>query len=458
MDNTEYIYKEQKTEYRSVIKNTVAATLIGLVVVALVVYGIYFSVKSHKQEIVLQNYAEQSFVNMIEYVNSAEDCLFMAMVSASHCQTTNYLSEARRYTMMAEEDLVNLPIDESAQENVSRYLVTLSDVAGACSRKLSSGDELSEEENSMLESLCGYCRDLSGALCGIHEELSAGKCTWNELTKKSKNITHDKVLADQNASLKRFSDPFTNFPELEYDGKFSSHICKIQPRGLSGKEFSRTEAEDAVRKLFSQVRKEYSEIRYEGNHMVNNMEVLCFTILQPENKEFLANVDITKQGGFLCTFMSVGENGQATIDTTEAEEKGREFLEENGYENMEVLSGIRQGNEYTASYVYVKDGVYYYPDTCNVKISLVTGNIIGFDGHNYLCCHEGRYLEKPAFSIEEGMEKISKKVRVEESREAVIMTEYKTEKHVFEYKCSAMGRDVYVYVDTQTGEIAECRC
>ena len=125
---------------------------------------------------------------------------------------------------------------------------------------------------------------------------------------------------------------------------------------------------------------------------------------------------------------------------------------------MEVLSGIRQGNEYTVSYVYVKDGVYYYPDTCNVKISLVTGNIIGFDGHNYLCCHEGRYLEKPAFSIEEGMEKISKKVRVEESREAVIMTEYKTEKHVFEYKCSAMGRDVYVYVDTQTGEIAECRC
>lgn len=457
MDNTDYIYKEQKRDYRSVVKNTVAATLIGLVVVALAVYGIFYSVKSHKQEIMLQNYAEQSIVNMIEYVNSAEECIFRAMVCASPWQTTNYLADVRRYTMMAEEDLSSLPLDESAQENMSRYLVTLSDIAGACSRKISLGNELSEEENGMLETLYGYCRDLSGALNGIHDDLMDGKCTWNELTKKSKNIAHDKVLAGQNTSLKRFSDPFTNFPEMEYEGRFSSHICKIAPRGLSGNEISRVEGEALVRKIFSQLGRSYSEIRYEGNHTTNNIEVLCFTVLQPENEEFLASVDITKQGGMLCSLMFAGENGQAALDYVEAEEIGKSFLEDNGYKNMEILSGTRQGNEYTVSYVYVKDDVYYYPDTCNVKISLVTGEIIGFDGHNYLCCHEGRFLETPSLSIEEGEEKISKKVQVIESRQAVIQTEYKTEKNVFEYKCSAMGREFFLYIDTQTGEIVDCK-
>lgn len=458
MENKDYIYKnERKAPTGNIVKNAIAATLMGLVIVSLAVYGIFFSVKSRKQEIMLQNYAQHSFINMMDYVHSVEDCLFMAMVCSSPVQAIDYLSEARQYTMLAEEDLCNLPIDESSQEQISHYLVTLNDISGTISRQLADGVALSDDENKMLEVMYGYCQDLSGALGCIHEDLLTGSSSWKDITKKSKNITHDRLLAEQNVNLKRLAEPFSDMPAFEYNGKYSSHICNIEPKGLNGEEISKEDGEKIVRQLLYNSGEEYTDVQCMGEHLAENINVFCYTVTHKEDKNYYATIDITKQGGMLCNMAIYGKNGDAVIGLSEAEEIGRTFLAENGYKDMEVVFSEEQGNEADINYVYVKNDIFYYPDMCKVRISLSDGKIIGFDAHNYLCCHEGRFLKTPDFTIEEGMEKLNDKIEVVSSRHAVIFTGYKTEKQVYEYKCMALGREFYVCVDVDSKEVTDGR-
>lgn len=452
MDNTDYIYNESKKEYNISVKNIVAATLTGIVVVILAVYGIFYSVQYHKQEIVIQNHTEQTFGNMMEYVNTAQDYMLKALASSSETQRALMLSEARRYTLLAEEDLSSLPIDESAVEHISDYLVTLGDIMGAWSKKAAGGDTLTTDEYSTLVTLYGYSQDLSSSLNAINMDILQGKNTWKNITKNSKTVAHSKVIADRQENLKRLSDPFTNLPQLEYDGKFSKHICKIEPRGLSGDDITKEAGEQIARDIIAMTAGEYGKIKYTGTHTINNIEVFNYSVSNPSDDSIMAYMDITKKGGMLCSLMIIADNGEASLDIDQATESGKSFLEELDYQNMEPVYRTQQGNYLTVSYVYTKDEVMYYPDICKVKIALDSGKIVGFDGHGYLCCHENRYLKIPAFSLEEGEEYISNKLEITESREAVILTEYMTEEHVYEYRCSAHGREFLVHLDPQSGK------
>lgn len=452
MDNTDYIYSENKKECNVSVKNIVGITLSAVLVIVLAVYGIFYNVKYHKQEIVMQNRTEQTFSNMIEYVNTAQDYMLKAMASNSGEQAALMLSEARRYTNLAQEDLTSLPVDESSVEDISDYLVKLSDIMGAWSKKAVNGDTLSADEYMALATLYGFSQDLSGALYEMNSELRQGKSNWKDITKDSKKITHNKILAEQKETLSRLAHPFTNMPDFEYDGKFSSHICKVEPRGLSGKEITKEKGEEIVRQIISKITPEYGKVKYEGNHMIQNIEVYSYSVTENNGENIMASLDITKQGGMLCELMMITKEDAARISEKEAVESGKKFLEEMNYQNMEEIYKIYQGNCMTITYAYTDKGVTYYPDLCKVKISLTSGEVTGFDGHEYLCCHEGRFLKSPSFTLEEGKEYISNKVKITESRQAVILTDYLTEEYVYEYKVAAQGREFLIHIDPQTGK------
>ena len=452
MNDTDYIYNEKSKESNISVKNIVAATLAGILIVVLAVYGVFYSTQYHKQEIALTNHTQQTFDNLIEYVNTAQDYMLKALASSSQTQCAVMLSEARHYTLLAEEDLGSLPIDESAVEHISDYLVTLGDIMGTWSRKIAGGEELTSEEYNILVTLYGYSQDLSGALSAISTDIVQGNNTWTDITKNSKTIAHNKIIGDNQQNLKRLSDPFTNLPELEYDGKFSKHICKMQPRGLSGEDITKEAGEQLAREIISNGVGGYGTVKYTGTHTIDNIEVFNYSVTAVGEETIMAYMDITKVGGMLCRLMINTDGEEQRLDIEQAIESGREFLVEQGYQNMEPIYRTQQGNYVTVSYAYTDKGVTYYPDVCKVKISLDSGNIVALDAHGYLCCHEYRNLKTPSYSLEEGEEYITKKLEILESRQAVILTEYMTEEHVYEYKCSAHGREFLVYLDPETGK------
>lgn len=88
-----------------------------------------------------------------------------------------------------------------------------------------------------------------------------------------------------------------------------------------------------------------------------------------------------------------------------------------------------------------------------VKIALDNGSPVGFEGHGYLACHstEAGRVKPASISAADARAVLSPNLTVESMREVVVPNEYGGEYHAYEFKCTALGRPVLVYIDADTG-------
>jgi germination protein YpeB len=119
---------------------------------------------------------------------------------------------------------------------------------------------------------------------------------------------------------------------------------------------------------------------------------------------------------------------------------------------MEETYFINQNNILTINYAYNENGVICYPDLIKVKISLENGAVLGMETLGYLNSHTTRNLSTNKISIEEARALINSDIEITSQREAIIPTEWKTEKHVYEFKGKIDELDFLVYVNVESGK------
>lgn len=420
--------------------------MIGILFALVVISGIYMLNLKEQYATVTENGYNESFNNLVNYMNNIENFLAKLQVSKSSNIATDNLVQIWKEANLASVYVSKIPNREDDLENVSKFLNQLSDYSYTLSKQTIDGKELTDEDFENIKKIHGMSKDIEESLNQMTEELNSGEIKWSDFTKKSTEYAQ----SVDNFSI--FSNLDTNLKEYEgliYDGAYSNHVSKENKKGLTGNDISEEDAKGKIRGFFKD--KNVEDIK--SNGFIENVEIPYYNF----NVSFFGdsrkiNISISKKGGHIIEFNSDYNVKDEKLSLEDAKKKGKEFLDSHGFPSMEETYFIKQNNILTINYAYLDNGIICYPDLIKVKVSLENGDILGLEAFGYLNSHYQREYKEKKITIEEAREHLSPNVRLISEREAIIPTEWKTEIYVYEFKGKVDDMDFLMYINVETGK------
>ena len=199
--------------------------------------------------------------------------------------------------------------------------------------------------------------------------------------------------------------------------------------------------------------KNLQELR-ETNGKSENTDIIAydFTVKLKEDKNNKAYISISEKGGHVV-FMNYNRDVNAeTITQEKADEFGKKFLKDKGFDNMKETYYLKESGIVTINYAYEQDGVTIYSDLIKLKVALDNGEVLGIETKGYLNSHEERNIQQAKISKEQAKENLNPKLQIESEALAIIPTKWRTERLCWEFKGKVDDTDFLVYINAETGK------
>lgn len=312
------------------------------------------------------------------------------------------------------------------------------------------GDQL-----ETVKALAKASKQVSGALDQLEQQIYSGELQLEDLSAVEQRLSGSQV----NGAAKKlgaetgesqFQAVETDFPELPtliYDGPFSDGLQNKQAPGLAGlKEVSRAKACRAAAKFLGVNAK---ALESDGS-IAGELPVWVFRL---QGEKGSCTVRVTKAGGKVIAMLQSRPIAEAALSHEEGVACAKAFLEERGYTDlMENYYSAADGT-LTVNFTAVQDGVLLYPDLIKVEVALDNGEVVGFEGENYLTHHIQRPAETLQATVPENQahQQVSKALEIQDVRLALIPTPGEDEVLCWEYTCQSEERRCMVYINAQTG-------
>ncbi len=421
----------------------------GLILLAIfsLVTGYYAFTLREQYNILNNNNYTEAFSNLVNYVNSVENYLAKSMISKSSEHATETLTQIWRDSNLAMVYLSRIPLEDQGISQTAKFLNQVSDYSYSLSRKNISGEELTDEDFKNLQDLYKYSISLEDTLNQLSDELYNGEINWNSLKVNSSNKFAQSV--DSINVFSNIDDNLNDYEGLIYDGAYSDHVEKAEKVGLTGNNIDEGTAKQKVKEFFGE--NNIKDIKSNGFLNEANIPSYDFSV-DLKDKEENYSITISQKGGHVVQSSLDRDVSEEKISQQEANEIGKSYLSDKGFENMKETYFIKQGNVVTVNYAYNDNGVIVYPDLIKVKIALDNGEILGIETTGYLNSHKDREYTEPQITIEEAKEKINDKLEILSENMAIIPTEWKTELVCYEFKGKVEEKEFLVYINVETGK------
>ena len=329
----------------------------------------------------------------------------------------------------------------------AKFLNQVSDYSYSLSRKNIKNEELTSEDFDNLKLLHQYSVQLEGTLNQLSEEIYSGTINWDNFM-KNKSLEYAQTVDN----ISGFSHIDTNLKQYEgliYDGAYSDHVNKTEKVGLVGDDVSQEDAYKRVQDFFGEDKLENIEF----NQFLENADIPAYDFsVKLKNQEEKANIEISKKGGYVVEMQNNRGVSEEKISQEEANEIGKNFLAEKGFEGMKETYFTKLGNVVTVNYAYEYEGIIVYPDLIKVKIALDNGEILGIETTGYLNSHTDREFSDVELTIDEARENLNSDLEILSEGMAIIPTEWKSEILCYEFKGKVEDREFLVYINCETGE------
>ena len=419
----------------------IALTAILLIIIGILGYNLYN--KNKQYQIVKENDYNMAFYEVVDYVQNVKSYLAKAMVSKSAEHGAEILTHVWKEANLAQSYVGMLPIESQELENTAKFLNQVSEYSYSLSRKNMDGENLSDEDIQKVNELYNYSNDLSNTLNEISLELNNGTLNWNDLMKNTEGAEIAEV-----SSFNVVEENFHEYTGLIYDGAFSEHITSSEKKGLTGED---VDEETAKKKAEEFIGGENIK-ETKNNGYVENGDIPVYRFEIETNDEKTIGISISKKGGHVVYLNYNREVTEEKISPEEAIEKGKEYLAQKGFNNMQQTYYLKEEGFITVNYAYTQNDVIMYPDLIKVKIALDNAEVIGLETTGYLNCHYERQIPSDKISIEQAKESLSNKVQITSEKLAIIPTEWNTEVFCYEFKGKIENIDFIAYINAQTGK------
>ena len=278
----------------------------------------------------------------------------------------------------------------------------------------------------------------------ISFDLNAGNMKWSDLTGE-KNVNFAQQVSTDFNFADTLEENLHQYSGLIYDGAYSEHIVSVEKRGLKGDKISEEDAKKkAVEFVGENNIEENSSLGYSDKAAV---PAYTFTI-KNKNQENIT-ISISETGGSIVYMTSDREVSVENLTYEQANEKGIEFLNQKGFNNMKQTYYLKNEGVITINYAYQQDGVLMYPDLIKLKVALDNGQILGIETTGYLNNHTQRDVSKVKITKEQAKEKLNKNLNIQSETLAIIPTEWKTEKLCYEFKGKVEETEYLVYINAE---------
>ncbi len=393
---------------------------------------------------------DHAFTELSTAVGELDATLQKALCAASPAMVSSVCAQGYAHCAAASQAIASLPYGAIELEHTAAFLSKAGDYMFYLSRAAAKGEALSDEEREALGSLSESAGQVSGALSDLTARLIAGEISTTELEKAESAIADaEDSMVDTGfaGSVKTMEDELPELPTLIYDGPFSAHIERAEPRLLKGLEdVGQEEAEKAAAE-FLDVRADALTFLYAREKPIPVFVFIC----QDGNE--VRTVEISRAGGKVVYYGTARESGEGDVTPDEALRTAAAFLRDHGFEGMTPTYHQAEAGELTASFAYEQDGVVCYPDLVKVTVALDTGDVVGMEAKGYTMCHGPRELKAIGFDTEKAASALSPTLTLRSHRPALIPTEGKNEVLCEEYTCETEdGRHVLVYLNGETGQ------
>ena len=419
----------------------IATTAIAIIIAVILGYNLFNQKKLYA--ITKENDNNMAFYQVVGYVQNVKTYLAKSMVSKSAEHGAEILTHVWREANLALSYLGMLPIESQELENTEKFLNQVSEYSYALSRKNIDGSGLTDEDINKIKELYNYSNDLSNTLNEMADELNNGTLKWSDLI----NNTEGSDIAEV-STFDVIEENFHEYTGLIYDGAFSEHITSSDKKGLTGDEI---DEENAKKKAEDFIGKDkIKEAKSNGYVENGSIPVYRFEMITHDNKTI--GISISKKGGHVVFLNYNRDVNEEKITEQDAVQKGKEYLAEKGFKDMQETYYMKDNGFITVNYAYKQNDVVIYADLIKVKIALDNGEVIGLETTGYLNCHYDRNIPKNKISIEDARKHLSNKIQVTSEGLAMIPTEWKTEKFCYEFKGKIEDVDFIAYINAESGE------
>lgn len=394
-----------------------------------------------------ENSYNMAFYELVDYVQNVETFLAKALISSTPEHGAETLTNVWREANLAQAYLSQLPIQSQELENTQRFLNQVSDYSYSLSRKNIYDESLTDEDLKNLKDLHSYSVELENTLNQLSDDINSGRIKWNELTNKGEVAFAQQVSTSSLDGFSNLEENFHEYSGLIYDGAFSEHLTSSEKKGLVGNDIDENAAKQKVIEFIGNSNiKEVQNLGYSENANIPEYN-FSVTTISGDN----ISLSVSKKGGHIVYMNSNRDVNTEIISQEEANQKGKEFLNKHGFENMKETYYLKQDGVVTINYAYNQNDVVVYSDLIKVKVALDNGEVLGIETTGYLNNHTQRDLSNIKITKEEAKKTLNKDLEIGYDGLAIIPTEYKTEILCYEFKGKVDDKEFLVYINAQNG-------
>lgn len=424
--------------------------MLSIIVIELIIVGILGAILYQKQREYRQtseNSYNMAFYELVNYVDNVESYLAKALISKTPEHGAETLTNVWREANLAQAYLARLPIESQELENTEKFLNQVSDYSYSLSRKNIYNESLRDEDLKNLKELHGYSQELENTLNQLSEDINSGRIKWGELAKKGSNVFATQVTNISKESFSNVEENFQRYSGLIYDGAFSEHVISSDMKALTGDDIDENTAEQKAKEFYGEGKiKEISSLGYSENATIQSYDFSVTT-----NEDIHVNISVSKKGGHIIYMNSDRTVNSEVISQDDANEIGKNYLDEKGFKNMKETYYLKQEGIVTVNYAATQNDVVLYPDLIKVKIALDNGEILGVETTGYLSNHTERDVSNIKISKDDAKKNLNKDLDVKSEGLAIIPTEWKTEILCYEFKGTVDDREFLVYINAENG-------
>lgn len=417
-----------------------AFSFAAAVLLALSIFAISGTVRANRLQRQLRVTSERALCDLDTYLNNIQVNLEKGVYASTPPMIGTVATDLWREATGAKSSLSALPLSETRLDNTYKFLSQVGDFVMALNKKVERGEAITEEERASMQQLLSFAQSLSSEVSAMRQELFDGYLNFESA--ENTLDTNANEIASLSTDMESAEQALTDYPSLIYDGPFSDHINQAQSVLLEN--VAEISEDEAMKKAGDILGVATDEIKFFSNED-DNSAAFCFQCGD-------TTIAITRRGGYLLYMLSSQYVGEVKLRYEDAKRYAAEFLEKNGYHDMQESYYTVSDGICTLNFAYT-DGEYIcYPDLIKVSVSLEDGKILSADCRGYVMNHKDRNIPVPALTAAEAQKNISPLLTVTSTRLSVIPTDSQTEKYAYEFHCkNADGAEFLVYIDTATG-------
>ena len=392
-------------EWKERLKKGHMFSIIVVLLIVVAILGMILYKKQREYRQASENSYNMAFYELVDYVQNVETYLAKSLISTTPEHGAETLTNLWREANLAQKDLANL------------------------------------------EELHSYSTELENTLNQLSEDLNSGRFEWGELTKKGTVAFAQQVDNISKESFSNLEENFHEYSGLIYDGAYSEHMTSTEKKGLTGEDIDENTAKELVEEFIG--KEKIKEISSLG--LSENASIPAYTFSITGNNDENINISISQNGGHVVYMNTNREVNAEILSQEEATQKGKEFLENRGFHNMQETYYITQEGITTINYAYKQGDVIVYPDLIKVKVALDNGEILGIETTGYLNNHTERNIYNIQITSERAKENLNPKLELVSEGMAIIPTEWQTEILCYEFKGKVNDKEFLVYINAENG-------